>query len=445
MPPDDLPVTDRALKPYPDYKPTGLPWLASVPRHWDLVRTKHLFSERVEKGYPDEPLLAATQTQGVVRKEKYGSRTVTAMKDLHLLKLVEPGDYVISLRSFQGGIELAHDRGIISPAYTVLQPSQQAKEGYFAHFFKSKAFIDSLTLYVTGIREGQNIDYKRLSRDELPVPPPAEQEAIGRFLRFVVGRASRLIRAKQRLVALLTEQKQAVIQRAVTRGLDPDAPMKRSGVDWLGEVPEHWEIRRLRYLCDIGTGSRDTADRLDSGQYPFFVRSQTVERIDTFSFDGEAVLTAGDGAGVAKVFHYTNGKFDYHQRVYRFSGFDRVYGKFTFYYLSANLRYEVLRLSAKSTVDSLRLPMLQNFSVAFPSVSEQAEIVASIEERTDQIDSAIATARSEIALIREYRQRLVADVVTGKLDVRGVEVPDVPVLVDETEDTEDSELALDDA
>ncbi len=146
------------LKPYPEYTTTDMPWAHRVPAHWGKRRTKFLFRERVQKGFPDEPLLAATQNMGVVRKTDYGERTVTAMKDLHLLKLVEPGDFVISLRSFQGGLEIAYYRGIISPAYTILELCPDASRGYFRHFFKSPDFIFNLTLFVTGIREGQNID-----------------------------------------------------------------------------------------------------------------------------------------------------------------------------------------------------------------------------------------------------------------------------------------------
>src|SRR5438874_4155794 len=105
------------LKPYADYKESGLPWLGQIPGHWGQRRMKFLFKERAQKGFPWEPLLAATQSKGVVRKEDYGVRTVTAMKDFQLLKLVETGDFVVSLRSFEGGIEVAHCRGIISPAY----------------------------------------------------------------------------------------------------------------------------------------------------------------------------------------------------------------------------------------------------------------------------------------------------------------------------------------
>jgi type I restriction enzyme S subunit len=257
-----------------------------------------------------------------------------------------------------------------------------------------------------------------LRRLILAVPTVGEQAAIARFLRELNRRVGLYVRAKGRLIQVLEEQRQATVHRAVTRGLDPSARFKASGVDWLGDVPEHWELRRLRFLADITTGGSDTIDRKREGAYPFFVRSQTVERIDTHSFEGEAVLTAGDGAGVAKVFHYVDGKFDFHQRVYKFSGFRRVSGQFFYRYFSATLRFEAFRETAKSTVNSLRLPMLQNFPVMLPPPTEQSAIVAWIDQETSIMDSSLFRLRKEIWLIREYRARLAADVVTGKLDVR---------------------------
>ncbi len=231
------------LKPYPAYKDSGVPWLGQVPEHWEVRRTKTVLRERSEKGYPDEPLLAATQTKGVVRKDQYENRTVLALKDLHLLKLVRVGDFVISLRSFQGGIEYAREHGIISPAYTILYPIDNRLQGYLALLFKSKAYIENLSLFITGIREGQNIDYQKLSRSEIPIPPLPEQSAIVRYLDYMDRRIRRYIHAKQKLIKLLEEQKQAIIHRAVTRGLDPNVKLKPSGVEWLGDVPEGWEIQ----------------------------------------------------------------------------------------------------------------------------------------------------------------------------------------------------------
>ncbi len=262
----------------------------------------------------------------------------------------------------------------------------------------------------------------------LPLPPLFEQTAIVRFLDHADRRIRRYIRAKEGLIELLEEQKQVIIHQAVTGQIDvrtgqPYRMYKDSGVEWLGEVPEHWEVRRLRSLSTIGTGGRDTINRKADGFFPFFVRSQIVERIDTWSFDGEAVLTAGDGAGVGKVFHYINGKFDYHQRVYKFSDFRHIRGQYFFHYFRSTLRQEVFQGTAKSTVDSLRLPMLQNFPVALPPLSEQAPIVEHLDEGAASIDVAIARARRQIDLFQEYRTRLIADVVTGKLDVREAAAP----------------------
>ncbi|CEO89556.1 hypothetical protein [Syntrophaceticus schinkii] len=119
------------IKPYEEYKEVDLPWLERIPSHWGQRKVKYLFDERVEKGYPDETLLAATQNKGVVPKHMYENRTVVAQKDLHLLKLVKKGDFVISLRSFQGGIEYAYYQGIISPAYTIMIPKSEIAPGFF--------------------------------------------------------------------------------------------------------------------------------------------------------------------------------------------------------------------------------------------------------------------------------------------------------------------------
>ena len=284
----------------------------------------------------------------------------------------------------------------------------------------------------------------------LTLPPLAEQAAIVRYLDHADRRIRRYLGAKQKLITLLQEEKQAIISQAVTRGLDPNVPLKPSGVEWLGDVPAHWEVRRLRSLAAIGTGGRDTINRKEDGLYPFFVRSQTVERIDTWSFDGEAVLTAGDGVGVGKVFHYINGKFDYHQRVYKLSDFRHLLGQFFFHYFRSTLRNEVFQGTAKSTVDSLRLPMLQNFPVALPPPSEQAAIVEHLDKATAHLDAAIGRTRRQIELLREYRTRLIADVVTGKLDVRAAaaqlpEQSDDQEPVDEGDPTEDMDSALEEA
>jgi type I restriction enzyme S subunit len=203
------------LNPYEEYKNANEFWLQNIPASWDKSKIKYVFNERIEKGYPNKPLLVASQNMGVVPKSVYGNRTVEATKDLHLLKLVKPGDFVISLRSFQGGIEYAYYEGIISPAYTVMLPKNNANPHYYKYLFKSVDFIALLRNAVTGIREGQNVDYQRLKNHCIPIPPRPEQDQIVRFLDWKVSLINKYIDAKKKQIELLKEQKHAMINEAI--------------------------------------------------------------------------------------------------------------------------------------------------------------------------------------------------------------------------------------
>jgi type I restriction enzyme S subunit len=253
----------------------------------------------------------------------------------------------------------------------------------------------------------------------IALPPRVEQKAIAYFLDHETAKIDALIAEQEKLLALLTEKRQATISHAVTRGLDPSAPMKDSDISWLGEVPVHWEVRRLRFVADISTGDADTADAAEDGRYPFFVRSPNVERIDRYTHDCEAVLTAGDGAGVGKVFHHFDGKFCAHQRVYVFTNFRDVSGGWFFSYLKALFYRVVLEGTAKSTVDSLRRPMIADFPITIPTTSEMAAIEAHIQEQTTKFDRLISAAEAAVRLLEQRRSALIAAAVTGQVDVRG--------------------------
>lgn len=254
----------------------------------------------------------------------------------------------------------------------------------------------------------------------LAVPKKDEQQQIACFLDRETGRIDTLIAKQQRLIELLQEKRQSLITRAVTKGLDLTVPMKDSGVEWLGEVPAHWEVKPLRHVCQVETGSKDTINAIDDGGYPFFVRSQVVERIETYTFDCEAVMTAGDGVGVGKVFHHFLGRFDAHQRVYVLHGFKEITGKLLYYVLRETFHRVALEGGAKSTVDSLRRPMFQTFPVAVPHAAEQREIVAFAESVDSRFSDLIAKTERMIELAREHRSTLISAAVTGKIDVREV-------------------------
>ena len=192
---------------------------------------------------------------------------------------------------------------------------------------------------------------------------------------------------------------------------------KDSGIEWIGEIPDSWNNVRLRFLCNIQTGNKDTVDKNEYGEYPFYVRSPIIERIDTYSFDGEAILTAGDGVGAGKVFHYVNGKFDYHQRVYNLHNFNKICAKFLFYYLKENFYKEIEQSNAKSTVDSIRLPMLLDFPIVFAKdLKEQEAIAGYLDRKCGAIDETIEKQKSVIEKLKEYKQSIITQAVTKGLD-----------------------------
>jgi type I restriction enzyme S subunit len=400
------------LKHYPAMKNSGVEWLGEVPEHWDVTALKWAASFKYGKS------LSSTDRQGG-DVAVYGSNGIVGYHDR---AITNAPCIIIGRKGSYGKVNFSY-----SPCFPIdttyfIDPSCTENDLSWLSYLLPLLKLDeySKDSAVPGLN--RNDAYVNM----VALPPLSEQSSIVRFLDYVDRRIRRYIRAKQKLIELLEEQKQAIIHRSVTRGLDPNVPLKPSGVEWLGDVPAHWEIRRLKYITSICTGGKDTVDRIEDGHYPFFVRSQKIERINTYSFDGEAVLTAGDGVGVAKVFHYIDGKFDYHQRVYKFSNFHHVYGKFFFNYFSRTLRCEAFRGTAKSTVDSLRLPMLENFPVLIPTLVEQKEIVEIIQSKTIAIDSSLRIIKLEIELLLEYRTRLIADVVTGKVDIRevAVNIPD---------------------
>jgi type I restriction enzyme S subunit len=188
---------------------------------------------------------------------------------------------------------------------------------------------------------------------------------------------------------------------------------RESGIEWIGDLPTHWQVKRFQFLASITTGEKNTEDKEENGTYPFFVRSQTPEKINTYSYDGEAILTAGDGAGVGKVYHYINGKFNFHQRVYKFSDFGEVIGEYLYNYFYVNFFNVAILGTAKSTVDSLRLPLIQDFQICYPSSKEeQRKIVKFINGKVSKIDETISIKEKQIELLKDRKQIVIQRAVT---------------------------------
>jgi type I restriction enzyme S subunit len=399
---------------YPKYKASGVEWLGEVPEHWEVKRLAFLGTSGMGQTILREDVSRERSDDSVPVYSASEGEQVFGYLSNPQVKLIE-GDLVVGAR---GSIGLA--RRITVPATCTqttiwFKPSASCIESKHLHWVMLGCREHLFPFDKTAV---PMLTVGQLRSGVAPVPPLAEQRAIAAFLDRETKKIDELVAEQERLIELLKEKRQAVISHAVTKGLDPAAPMKPSGVEWLGDVPAHWEVKKLRFLCDITTGSRDTDEAQDDGEFPFFVRSQIVERIDSFSADCEAVLTAGDGAGVGKVFHHFEGKFDFHQRVYMLSNFRKIRGRFAFHFLRENFYKVALEGGAKSTVDSLRRPMFLNFWMTVPSDAEQVAILAEVDQAIQQFGDLEEASLRAISLLTERRSALISAAVTGQIDVR---------------------------
>lgn len=389
-------------------------WVDEIPAHWETHKMKYLFHERSEKGYPDEPLLVASQNMGVVPKNVYGNRTVEAQKDLHLLKLVRVGDFVISLRSFQGGLEYAYYQGIISPAYTVLTPHEPITAGYFRYLAKSKLFIGLLTLCVTGIREGQNIDYEKLRNHFLPVPPREEQDQIVRYLDWQVSKINRLIAAKRKEVELYKEQMCKVFSVSSSENqkvrlkrvcdlvfqpvdIRPDAMYCKTGMYNRGRGI----FRREPMLgCELGDSMFQHIDRnhvMISGQ---------------FAWEGAAYVTSeADEEGIVS------------HRYYLLKP-TRLTPEYIWAYLMSDkglLEMLICSHGSAGRNRPLNIEELLNTYIPLPnSEADEKRVISAVRA----LMYIYRQKERVFQLYEQLRTRLISDVVTGQVDVRSIEVPE---------------------
>lgn len=403
------------MQTYDSYKDSGEQWLGRIPSHWEIRRSKFLWKEtdrRSQKG--TEQLLSVSQYDGV-REANAESRSESLVE----YKYVHKDEFVINIMlAWLGGLGISNFEGVVSPAYCVYHLKDKQNPRFLHYLYRTPQYLAEFARHSTGIVPSRWRMYTDDFGDVLTILPPIkEQNRMVQYLDEQTSQIDEAIAQQQKMIDLLNERKQMIINNAVTKGLDPNVPMKDCGIDWIGEIPKHWETRRMRYLCKIKTGDKDTVNRVDDGVYPFYVRSPKVERINSYTYDGEAVLMAGDGVGAGKVFHYVNGKFGCHQRVYIFHDITHVYGEYLFFYMKSLFKHTIEQLSAKSTVDSVRLNMIQDFIVAFPSKEEQSAILAYLNEQMNKFNIAITNAEQKVVLLQERKQIIINNVVTGKIKV----------------------------
>lgn len=384
-------------------------WSTPTPSHWSVQPGFAVLQENRHKndGLFESQVLSLSYGQVVVKPvEKQRGLVPDSYEGYQILG---PGDIVVrptDLQNDQTSIRVGHvkDRGIITSAYIGLRPAGDWSDSYAYQYL---SVVDSSKrIYGMGSGLRQQLGWPDLKRMPCLVPSAEEQAAIVKYLAHANARIDKAIAAKRRLIALLEEQRDATVRAILATPSDPRAPSK---------------LVATGRLCRIETGVEDSGNADPDGGYPFFVRGREILRASDYHFDTEAVLTPGDGqGGTGKVFHYYNGKFQAHQRVYVFSQFSGILARYFYWYMTAFFREHALAQSNTVTMESLRRPVLASFRVAVPDEYAQRALVERIEARVIDTAQVVEKTQREIALVREFRTRLVADVVTGQVDVRAI-------------------------
>ena len=456
------------LTPYPEYKDAGVSWVRSIPAHWPEKRAKYYFKEIDERSQAgDEEMLSVSHITGVTPRSQKNVTMFKAESNVGQ-KRCQPGDLIINtMWAWMSALGVSNNDGIVSPAYGVYRPrSNQAYDNYYLdHLLRIEGYRAEYICRSTGIRSSR----LRLYPDKflsMPVvcPPQEEQQTIARFLKAQDRLFRKFIRNKRRLIELLKEQKQNVINQAVTRGLDPNVKFKPSEVEWIGDIPEHWEVRKLKFVAKMIVGGATPA----SGQSELWdgdmvwVTPQDVSKNERLSSSARKLTSAGfascstvkvppgsvvvtsrapvGNVSIAEVELCTNQGCKAVVPDERY-----ILNEYCFVLLKV-MQPVFQRAANGTTFFEISTWAFENIKAPLPPTTEQEAILAQIKEATSKIDQAITRAQREIELMREYRNRLISDVVTGQVDVRGIAVPDVAEdeLLALDEDTADGDDVIDD-
>ena len=436
-------VNSMSYAKYESYKDSGVDWLGKIPSDWDVEESKWLFSCRKEKANKNDEQLTASQKYGVIPQQVFmdlEERRVTVVYlNPEILKHVEKGDFVISMRSFQGGIEYCDYTGSVSSAYVPLIPNNLIFSPFFKYLFKSSRYIEALQSTSNLVRDGQALRYDNFCMIPLPVVPNETQIKIANFLDQKTAQIDQAIALKQQQIEKLNEYKQIVIQNAVTKGLDPNAPMKNSGVEWIGNIPEHWDVKKLKYLTSkIGSGitpSGGATTYVDKG-IPL-LRSQNIH-FDGLVLDNVAnislnvhksmknsqvkqhdVLLNITGGSLGRCcYNSSNDEMNVNQHVCIVRPNNLIKGEFLNGLMSSEVgQKQIWFFQQGGGREGLNFQNLKNFDFPLPSIDEQKEIIAHIESLKQHFKKSVDNYQTQIDRLKEYKNILINQAVTGKIKI----------------------------
>ena len=419
-----------------EMKDSGIEWIGQIPERWQLRRAKTLFTQRNSKGNKIEVLLSPTQKYGVVPQSQLeGVVQVKEDTDLQMFKTIHKGDFVISLRSFQGGFEYSLYEGVCSPAYQVFYPTTPICDLYYRYLFKSQSFISKMNNLTVGIREGKNIQYIDFANSQIPVPPIAEQERIAAFLDADCAEIDAVMEKTRASIEEYKKLKQAVITQAVTKGIRGDRPMKDSGIEWIGKIPAEWTASKIKYCTEFAPSCNTS--HLSEDSLVTFTPMECIKngyfenREAHFSALSSSYTQYQDGDIVfAKVTPcFENGNIAIMQGLSAGVGFgsselfvirpQSINTEFIFYYLQNDIfkQYACATMTGTGGLKRVSPAFVRNYSVFIPCNEEQLEIVRYLNEKCSGIEVLIAKKQQYLTEIENYKKSLIYEYVTGKKEV----------------------------
>ncbi|QMS74749.1 restriction endonuclease subunit S [Aeromonas veronii] len=430
--------------PYPKYKDSGVEWLGDIPNEWLTIPVGRLFSRIKRTGHSEKELLSVYRDYGVIPKSSRDDNNNKESDDLAPYQLVRPNDLVMNkMKAWQGSIAVSEYEGIVSPAYFVYEPSNKlfelAHPRYVHYLLRNPIYITQYMSRSKGIRVNQwDLDPDEFKLIELLLPSKQEQSKIFEFLDYETAQIDRLIAQQQRLIELLKEKRQAVISHAVTKGLNPDAPMKNSGVEWLGQVPEHWEVAKLRrFILEHRQGYYTTDPYVDEGIKLLRITDlRELGHIDVSSCplvpnipsvmnfklkEGDVVFARTGGAGSFGIIDELECDIVYASYLIRF----RFNSKhLTPSYLRFLLLSDSLQLSLKQNIhggvnQNIHAEDIKDAIICVPPINEQLAIEKALTAKMKRYSELLEESEKSVRLMSERRTALISAAVTGKIDLRG--------------------------
>lgn len=394
-------------------------WISTVPEHWKTLRIKNLFAEideRSETG--EEELLSVSHYTGVTKKRdslENEDDFISSAKTLVGYKKVAENDLVSNIMlAWNGSLGISKYDGITSPAYCVYRIKGENNPHYYGYLFSTAIMKAEFRKKSFGIIDSR----LRLYSDKffsipVAVPPKVEQDQIVFYIKAQSKKIKHFIQKKQAFIELLKEQRQAVISRAVTKGINPDVTLKVSGIEWLGEIPEHWVIKRLKNCGTFQSGENLTSEVIDdTSDYPVYGGNGLRGYYNQYNHEGDYVLIGRQGALCGNI-NYASGKFwaTEHAVVVTLNE------KINHFWFGETLRVMNLnQYSQSSAQPGIAVENIRPLKLPFPPFEEQVQIISHIKTETAKIDQAISKAEKEIELIKEYREAMIAEAVLGKLN-----------------------------